>query len=223
MFGPEISSVLSKGEAGMGSLGRPRSQAFAAERGVTGDLSQLSPCARTLHDYWWTLSRRGGIPRRTCFDPIRVVPILPHLGICERRSDDDWFIRLAGTAVAQRLGRDVTGRNYLDLVAPAVRERTALAIACVIGWPCGVRSIRCSRATTGRLVAVETLGLPLRAPDGEARLVVWTNFVLKDETENREGELVDGEVLAVEYLDIGAGRPPSDVTVPDLRRRAGFR
>jgi hypothetical protein len=64
-----------------------------------------------LYSYW--LSKRNGriAPARTDFDPAELRKLLPFLFIMDKAIGEFRF-RLMGTAVAQDLGRDLTGKPF---------------------------------------------------------------------------------------------------------------
>jgi hypothetical protein len=79
-----------------------------------------------LYKYW--LAQRGArtMPRRADLNPADIPALLPHLIIVEL-AEDQLRYRLAGTAVAQTLGRELTGNavgSYIDNGKSAARLKT---------------------------------------------------------------------------------------------------
>ena len=105
----------------------------------------LSQGGRALWDYWNALPKLGTVPFRSDFDPAAVVRLLPFISIVERRSADDWRIRLAGTDVGRQAGMETTGLNYLDLVDPTLRSTLATILANIVSRPCAYRGIPAMR------------------------------------------------------------------------------
>lgn len=67
-----------------------------------------------LYTYWSSLRDGNKIPLKSNFDPMKVMSILPEIAIMERVDDDTVIYRLAGTALSERAGREMTGINTLD-------------------------------------------------------------------------------------------------------------
>jgi hypothetical protein len=170
----------------------------------------LRPAARQLMDYWSTLPKRDGVPARADFDPLAVRQILPIIVIIERRAPDLWLIRLAGTELGRRLGREVTGLNFIDLVLPPERKRATAIVSNVCDWPCGSLAIRETRMESGFSRQIETFALPLRAADGEARLAISVNDDVQAQPRlPSPDDPISGIVgyRSQRFIDIGAGVP----------------
>src|SRR3546814_12264962 len=84
-----------------------------------GDGSTIpDPRLRVLARYWVTRCRDGLGPRRADIDPLEFPPLLPNVILLDRIATpqgDRFRFRLAGTAVVDFAGQELTGR-YLDEV-----------------------------------------------------------------------------------------------------------
>jgi hypothetical protein len=96
-------------------------------------VSPRSPAAISLVEDWSRLRGQRLMPRRSDLDPATLKPILPYMNILEVRARDQLIYRLAGTAIRDMIGTELTGRNLLDLTGPNDRR---------------VRSWRCWNAAT---------------------------------------------------------------------------
>jgi hypothetical protein len=69
-----------------------------------------------LFEHWQSIHPGGGLlPGRQHFDPLQVPRLLPHLWLVEVHRDPWRFrVRLMGTAVAEFIGRDDTGKWMHD-------------------------------------------------------------------------------------------------------------
>ncbi len=134
---------------------------------------RLSPEAQAFLDNWRALRHGSGrIPPKTAFDPTRIPALLPQVVLYERRARDDFHIRLIGTAVVERIGREATGANVLELIAAEARGLVAQILNRVLDAPCGHASVVEDVYPSGRRQQVEVIRLPLADADGTARFIV---------------------------------------------------
>lgn len=79
---------------------------------------------RGLYDYWRAKAGDRVMPDRADIDPLEMVPWLPHLLLVEIDPGfDDVRFRLIGTWVADRVGRDDTGKTMRELGVTPSRGR----------------------------------------------------------------------------------------------------
>jgi hypothetical protein len=80
--------------------------------------SLLSEGMRRLYDYWKGKSNDGHLPRREDIDPGALPDLLPNIFLVDiEETPRRYRVRLAGTAVAECFGEDMTGKTIdsLDL------------------------------------------------------------------------------------------------------------
>jgi hypothetical protein len=86
------------------------------------DLGRLLPAAQDLLAYWQANRSSGGLPDRTVFDPISLRRYLGNLVIADieptNSGEPRYRYRLVGTELADRSGRDATGRYFDELYDP---------------------------------------------------------------------------------------------------------
>lgn len=138
-----------------------------------------------------------------------VVRILPVISIIEREGEDAWRFRLVGTEIERRWGRVITGTACYDGVSPAAVAVMRRELKNIVEWPCGSWSRRRVEFRSGRVAAIETLRLPLRAGDGAVSQILSCSGELGDTpllaSADPTREII--RITEQEYLDIGAGRP----------------
>ena len=172
---------------------------------------RLGPIARELLSAWSLLPAQDCVPNRADFDPMTIPRILPVISVLQRRGDDAWCFRVAGTEVERRWARHLTGLNYFDIdfVSPQAKHALRQEFRQIAEWPCGSWSRRRVAFASRRCAAIETLRLPLRNSDGRVGLIVSCS----EEFPDTGTALVDAprEIINIterEYLDIGARCPP---------------
>ena len=118
-------------------------------------------------------------------------------------------IRLSGTNLHETYGQEITGRNYLDFVAPERRQKASEAIFLVCQHPAGMFVELNSTTETGRLLQRESVCFPVRDDDGCARFAYFCSSPLADNRarEHEPDRLQTMGVLQRQYIDIGAGIP----------------
>jgi hypothetical protein len=171
---------------------------------------RLGPVARQLLDCWASLPMRDFVPDRCSFDPMAIVRILPVVSLLQRAGDGEWRFRLVGTEIERRWERRLTGVNYLtaDVVSPPVADMMRREFSRVVEFPCGSWSLRSVQFRSGRLAAIETLRLPLRADDGGVSLILSCSGELADPAAPRVDaprEII--RIMQHQFFAIGAGDP----------------
>src|SRR5689334_3183098 len=72
-----------------------------------------------FHSHWVSLGRDGSVPYRKEFKPFAIPELLPFICLVDvLNSLRDFRIRLAGTAIAQGLGQEITGRMIAEIFPP---------------------------------------------------------------------------------------------------------
>jgi hypothetical protein len=170
--------------------------------------SRLQPASRKLLAAWRQLPRPEIVPTRADFDPCEIAAILPVISVVERTAADKWRVRLAGTEIERRWGRDLVGLTFAEMLSPQAAEVAHCEFGAICRQPCGSWSLRRLDLRSGRRVQTETLRLPLRARDGRVRLIVSCNGELSPDmicNTDQPSQIVT--VLEQEFFDIGAGVP----------------
>jgi hypothetical protein len=169
---------------------------------------QLQPASRKLLTAWLELPRPDIVPTRADFDPCAIAGILPVISLIERVAPDEWRLRLTGTEIERRWGRDLAGLTYAEFLSTQAVEVTHCEFDAICRQPCGSWSLRRLDLRSGRRLQTETLRLPLRARDGQIRLILSCNGELSPEAMyNADQPRQIVTVLAQQFFDIGAGVP----------------
>jgi hypothetical protein len=171
--------------------------------------ARLQPASQKLLAAWLQLPRCGSVPARADFDPGAVAGILPIISLIERIAENEWRVRLAGTEIERRWGRDLAGLSYAEMLSPQAVEVSHCEFDAICRCPCGSWSLRRLDLRSGRQLQTETLRLPLRGKTGEVSLIISCNGELSHEvmfTADEPREIAT--VFDQEFFDVGAGIPP---------------
>jgi hypothetical protein len=117
-------------------------------------------------------------------------------------------MRLVGTEIERRWGRDLGGLTYAEVLSPQAVDVTHCEFEAICCQPCGSWSLRHLDLRSGRRLQTETLRLPLRGKDGKVSLIISCNGELGHDA-LREAD-APREIVTVfeqQFLDIGAGVP----------------
>ena len=134
----------------------------------------------------------------------------------EIRSRDNMPILLAGPGVAERIGFDPTGGDYLDLTTPENRAMRAELVLEQILQPCGAMQYYWLRYPDESILPVEVVCAPF-CRDGAAipDLILGCLTPLAHVTVDGVAD-PDSYMIAdgMRFIDIGFGIPPANPNVP---------
>tara|TARA_R110002072_G_scaffold251761_4_gene410643 strand:- start:37 stop:570 length:534 start_codon:yes stop_codon:yes gene_type:complete len=132
-----------------------------------------SPEAKQFAEYWRSLEPENMVPKRRSFDPTRIANLLPAVAIYEILSSDEIIYRLAGTAIVDRLGIEVTGKNFLDFWPGEQRAMAASAMMECVTRPCGILSKIVGISDKGIIERNVSIGFPMCDDNGECRRMLF--------------------------------------------------
>ena len=181
------------------------------------DISEIelqSAGARVFADYWQSLPKVDLIPMRTSFDPAAVRNLLPDMAIHNLSTPGRIHVRLAGTAMVDGFGREITGTDFLDYFAPEQRANVLKFSAVMTDHPCGKVVRILVQTDSGRLLQDESIGFPMRDNNGRANLIYYHG----NRKPHADGATFDARadnaarlhVTERIFFDIGAGVPIMD-------------
>lgn len=166
-------------------------------------------------DYWQSLPRQALIPSRKSFDPIAVAALLPGVAMYEMVSDKEILIRLAGTAVVNIYGQEITGKNYLDFWAPGYHASMVRAHELMLNHPCGLIVALEGQSASGQVSSSVSVGFPiLNVNDSPMMLFCSSRMKMLHNRDNYENPLVRLKVIQTTPIDIGAGLPTPESWIP---------
>jgi hypothetical protein len=127
--------------------------------------------------YWLSLWRDDALPLRADFKPRDVADQLPSIAIFDVVPDKSVRCRLFGSVLAQGLGRDVTGEDWLALTPEPMRAARLERFSAVARGAIG-RGIRPSLRESGEQQFSEEILLPFgdMAADGTRQVLVHVSW-----------------------------------------------
>jgi hypothetical protein len=132
----------------------------------------------------------------------------PWLFMAEIRGDD-LLIRLEGTGLVTRWGRDLTGDKLFRDRSPDYVRKVAENYRTVLEHPCGYYALNQYLSGRGRNVRVRVLYLPLMPKPGRQPRIVGYSVELQRRPFDDESLLASRTTVEAEWIDIGAGVPAS--------------
>ncbi len=143
--------------------------------------------------------------------PMRAMaPLLPNVTLMERIDEDSIVYRIAGEAIVARLGFNPTGHNFLDLIAPSVRQETALTNKAGLEERCGHYAVYENEYESGRRMMSESLMLPMSKTSGSTVNLIFGYHIHHQGTDSYGlGARTSLGVrwVVADFVDIGFGVP----------------
>jgi hypothetical protein len=129
--------------------------------------SYRTPACRALATGYLQMidAAQGQIPHKSDLDLGAFIGILPHIALVAISKPDRCIYRVAGERLKERVGLNLTGRNYYDFVQPERREIAARAMHMVIDTPCAFRAEIRQSYSGDVTLTVEASGFPLRSSE----------------------------------------------------------
>jgi hypothetical protein len=136
--------------------------------------AKLGPLAAEYAAYWLSLPKVDGVPMKRDLDPGAMRKFVANFVIVERLERRRFTWRLAGSAIRELAGVELTGTDALASRDDVQREKGLVAYNAQLDTPCGSWGVVVLRAAMGGLVPTEVMVLPLRADDGSLRFLANT-------------------------------------------------
>ncbi|MDW3096598.1 PAS domain-containing protein [Pyruvatibacter sp.] len=149
-------------------------------------------------------------PTRSDLDLRRLAKLLPDVTIMERLAPMSVIYRLMGTAVAERMGADLTGHNFLNYLGQTERSRIDLGVSIVTELPCGTFSVYENDYSSGVTVRAESIALPLDTGSGCApylSLGLHSSQTPVSYGQEREESMIGTRWKDGVVIDLGYGLP----------------
>jgi len=177
-----------------------------------------------FYTYWQDLRGDSPLPSRSQLNPADIKTLLPFMSVVEHIPErQSAKFRLLGTAVEERFGKNLAGRELPINDESQGSNAMAHMLANVFALPCGCRVVVEEEYLTTRKGVVESINLPFAGPTGEAKFSISVakqiSEYIRDLTEERglEGQ----SVFEYEFMDIGFG-VPNKSDLPDSMRAVSF-
>lgn len=168
---------------------------------------------RALYEHWLARSGTALLPHRSAITPGAISGLLPRTcGLC-RRPDGSFLWRLVGYELVDFFGRDLTAAPFDPGSRPRHDRRFLSVYTAVSSHPCG--AVICCRARArGLHVTLEILALPMLDDAGQStEILLHLEPLDLGRLEFRHlYDIVEMRIEAVDFFDIGAGRPSGQLT-----------
>lgn len=189
-----------------------------------------SPECRAFAEAWQGWRGTDLVPRRSAVRIEEISKLLPYVSIVEMISEEVATIRLAGTALCQAMGVELTGLNYFELTDPETRALRVDRTRRIVAQPCGSHYLHPLAYQSGRTIPTEGLSLPVRPDDPSAPLQFFAIWAALEDM-RLEGAAAEPRKVPIadcfQFVDIGAGVPDAGLNLTDrppaalLVRQAG--
>jgi len=168
--------------------------------------------AKALTDLWFSLPRKRGFvcPTKADFNPMKMRQHLKSVALYEIQKNGSIITRVAGTKIEAFLGKEITGKNLLDVLPPEFVRTYQNHFYNLAKFPCAGLLDRPQIGIEGSFHLIKSLQLPLLNNLGKI-----THFVgiaepyplPKHFTDYRAAAMAASRNININYVDIGAGVP----------------
>ena len=164
---------------------------------------------KPLCEFWEEVRGDRLLPDATDIDPAQIAYILKDIAILDVIDEMTIRYRLAGTAIAERMGSDPTGGNLIEMTAPDTRPLVSQIMQHIVTRPVCALATYENVYQSGKRAIVESLYLPLKKTQGLSERIVSVHSPEKTITyeEEQPRSRVAAKILEVTWIDIGAGVP----------------
>ncbi len=144
---------------------------------------------KALFDYWDQLRANRLAPARTDVEPADIAALLPHTFVLEQTARNDARFRLAGEAVSDLIGMELTGMGVAAIWDDASRPRISQLVEGVISAP-ATAVVMGGKQSNGDIqgVKAEFCFLPLRTEGGPVNRIIGTAVALEGDAVWRGGD-----------------------------------
>ncbi len=136
--------------------------------------------------------------------------LLHLISVIEIKGPETAKFRLAGTALCEAMGIELTGLNFYDFTTPEERGPRIARTQKVVEQPCGSHFVFPIAYRSGRTVQSEVLSFPVWPDDPAAPPQIFAMSMALEET-GMEGPMAEPNRLPLvdgfQFVDIGAGVP----------------
>ncbi|MBV1934170.1 MAG: PAS domain-containing protein [Parvibaculaceae bacterium] len=127
----------------------------------------LTPTLQTFLESWKSVRDGEAVPKRAAIRPdIFPRQSLGYITYQEYEAPGVLVWKIAGTALVDALGMELTGSNALDLLPVDERDFDMMVIEAALAHPCGLIYAIASLSTYGEPAMHRLLQLPVRGADG---------------------------------------------------------
>ncbi len=171
---------------------------------------RLGAVAKRLVEYWLSLPKDDHVPARATIDPAAIREILPFFLLWELKDKSKATWRLAGSGIRDWFGRELTGRDVLEMYDEVARPKAFMAGLAMSAQPCGAWGLATLHSPQGYDFLVEVICLPLR--DRERQVTLFANTMERIEDRRYFDTMAASGARMVSFvehrfIDIGAGLP----------------
>lgn len=180
-------------------------------QGFDNDATGRSPASQEFESFWKKLPRCGALPGKRDFRPAALGHLLPFVMLAEARLEPapSLLIRIVGSAIEERIQRDITGQDYFEFLEADRRVAAVQSLRLMLNHPCGLWQIMPYHYVRGIAQKVEGTVFPLL---GEPAPYLLGLVIPRDEPVRPISPgpraMLAGGATSFEFLDVGAGVPP---------------
>lgn len=182
----------------------------------------LTPTLQIFLECWKSACHGEAVPKRAAIRP-DIFPrhSLGYITYQEYEGPGVLIWKIAGTALVDGIGMELTGRNALDLLPADERDYAIMAIETALAHPCGMIYVLAIKGLYNEPVLKRLLQLPVRGEDGTIKRFVG---IVEPYTPLPTSPTIDLGSHAMrrgegELVDVGFGVPDMDVVLSEWHQK----
>lgn len=184
---------------------------ITANLGSRLPLGASEPAISAFLDHWTRVRGTADLPVWDAVEAMRAIPrLIPWISLFEVRTPPALHLRVAGSAMGEFVGMEMTGRDLLDVTPPELRALRYAHMAAIVGTPCGGQATFKMRGRSGLVAGGELLVLPARHRGSGAVVGVMLVTLNSEREAGADTDPTFPMADKVGYVDIGFGLPPRD-------------
>jgi hypothetical protein len=130
--------------------------------------------------YWSRIRYGRAVPDQTDIDPKVLKRLLPFVFLLDALPDGTFIYRLAGTALCERYGGELRGRNFFGLWDADSRARVTALLHQALAQKIPACMVSVGATEDCRMLETETVLMPLSYGDGAPRRFLGVAQILTD-------------------------------------------